>query len=260
MTFSDAIGLASGLLTPLLILVLGMLALITWRREQMLRREREDRTYAEQREGENRRRAEQEEASRQQEQFQRLILESEVAPAGNFILTLSTGDPLLIVRAVSALQDLYVEHGFERPQIEEVTRGSVKVKFSTRIAAFFRDPRARELMAELKIAGEEISLGKFSSENNERNASAAQRLAEAMADADEAEYVSDTMVMLKTTDENGKVKMVFRVPTPSELVELRTAGSRELAARRAREVQSSGSLRELTASGAPESNAEETGQ
>ena len=221
-----------------------------------MRAEREERLYAEQREAEYIRREEQKEASRQQEQYQRLILESDVAPAGNFMLTLSTDDPLLIARAVSALQDLYVEHGFERPQIEEVTRGSVKVKFSTRIAAFFRDARAREIMAELKIAGEEISLGKFSSENNERNASAAHRVAEAMAGADEAEYISDTMVMLKTTDENGKVKMVFRIPTPTELVALRAKGSRELAASQARELPSSGTLRELTAAAEPESDEE----
>jgi hypothetical protein len=252
MSYAEVLSLVTGLLTPVLILVLGMFALVTWRREQVMRRRREERIYRDQREAEAARRRDQRKASRQQEQFQRLILDSELAPAGNFILTLSTSDPLLVARAVSAVQDLYVEHGFERPQIEDVSHGSVKVKFSTRIAAFFRDPRARELMAELKIVGEEFSLGRFSSENNERNASAAQRLAEAMGEADEAEYVSDTMVMFKTTDENGKVKMVFRIPTPSELVELRTTGSRELAARRSREVQSGGNLRELTAAAEPE--------
>lgn len=249
MTLSDAVSLFSTFLTPGLIFVLGTLALSTWRREQGIRRNREDRLYAEEREAEYVRRAER----KQQEEFQRMILEPDLVPAGNFTLTLSTNDPLLVARAVSALQDLYVEHGFERPRIDEVTQGSVKIKFSTRIAAFFRDRRARELMAELKIAGEEISLGRFSSENNERNASAAHRLAEAMADADEAEYVSDTMVMYKTTDENGKVKMVVRVPTPSELVALRTAGSRELAAGRAREVQSRGTPRELAAGAEPRS-------
>ncbi len=60
------------------------------------------------------------------------------------------------------------------------------------------------------------------------------------------------MVMFESTDENGKVKMVFRVPPPSELVKLRTAGSRELAARRAREVESRGTPRELTATVEPE--------
>lgn len=168
----------TGIITPILLVFLaifGALVFQTYRRDQFRREATEERRYRDEREDQLRRderdlhdRKEQRKrdahlASDRSEQlrYQRLIIESALEPAGTFMLTLSTDDPLVVVRAIAAVQDLYVDHGFERPQIEEVWRGSVKVKMSTRIAAFFREPRAREIGAELKIAAEEISLGRY---------------------------------------------------------------------------------------------------
>ena len=59
--------------------------------------------------------------------------------------------------------------------------------------------------------------------------------------------MSDTLVMFKTTDEHGKVKIVIRVPTLSELVTLRTSGSRALAAGKTKALEAGVSAREIEA-------------
>ncbi|MFK4804320.1 hypothetical protein ACI3KX_00495 [Microbacterium sp. ZW CA_36] len=218
-------------LTPLVILVVAVLGLTVWRadrrrqarlEEARLRLEHDRLAYESERD--DRAQSEQEHLRAEEAAFRRATWIPEGDPDGVFILHISSADPVGVTRLVAAAQAMYAAHGFERPEIVDVERGSVKVKFRTRIANLFRDERTRELLSELRIAAEEASIGRVVSENNERNANAASQLIREMREIDgSAEYISPTMAVVKTIDEEGRPRIQVRIPTARELVELREA-------------------------------------
>lgn len=211
------------LVTPVTILIVSVLALTVWRTEQRRRWKREDETthYARMREE---RQFAAEEADREAQAEERALRTAAIIPErsrdGQFILIMTSDDALLMLETVAAAQRLYTEHGFEVPDIQEVTRGSVKIRFGTRIRAFFRDPRSMEIVRELRAAAEEATLGRLLSENNERNANAAATLISAMSKLDGGEYISAGLVVIVDRDEEGRSRVVSRVPTPRERAQL----------------------------------------
>ncbi len=213
----------SSLLTPVTIFVVALLALTFWRVEQRRRWEREDETtrYARMREE---RQFAADEADREVQSEERALRTAAIIPErsrdGQFILVMTSDDALLMLETVAAAQRLYTEHGFEVPDIEEISRGSVKIRFSTRIRAFFRDPRSMEIVRELRVAAEEATIGRLLSENNERNANAAAILIGAMSKLDSGEYISAGLVVRVDRDEQGRSRVVSRVPTPRERAQL----------------------------------------
>lgn len=213
----------AALFTPAAILTAAILALSVYTVESRERRRGAMADRQRERERDEREfiRQEQEWAAQAEERALRTAaIVPETSPDGQFILIMSTEDPVLMLRVISAAQRLYTEHGFEVPEIESVTSGSVKVKFRTRIASFFRNPRTIEIGQELQAAAEEATLGRTLSENNERNANAAATLINAMAGLHEAQFISSGLVVTKQTDENGRASVITRVPTPLERAQL----------------------------------------